>query len=171
MSSLWFGVLHPLAGLDHLCTMVMVGVLAWQLGGRALYLLPAAFATMMLVGGALGAFGVPLSLTEGGIALSIVGLGAVVALRIRLPTALAAAMVGLFAVFHGHAHGAEMPETAAALAYGLGFTLSTLGLHGAGIGLGLAVSRISGSRRTATIRTTSDPVFFTSADATSPRLG
>jgi urease accessory protein len=140
-SSFWFGVLHPLAGLDHLCTMVMVGVLAWQLGGRALYLLPAAFVAMMLFGGALGVYGVPLSLAEGGIALSMVGLGAVVALGIRLPTALAAAMVGLIAVLHGHVHGAEMPA-AAALAYGLGFTLTTLGLQAAGIVFGLTISRI-----------------------------
>lgn len=141
-SSFWFGVLHPLAGLDHLCTMVMVGVLAWQLGGRASYLLPAAFVAMMLFGGALGVYGVPLSLAEGSIALSMVGLGAMVALGIRLPTALAAAMVGLIAVLHGHVHGAEMPATAAGLAYGLGFTITTLGLQAVGIVFGRTISRI-----------------------------
>jgi urease accessory protein len=154
-SSLWLGVLHPLTGLDHLCTMVLVGFLAGQLGGRALYLLPAAFVAMMVAGGALGASGVPLSLAEAGIALSMIVLGAVVALGIRLPTTLAAAVIGLFAVFHGQAHGAEMPETAVGLAFGLGFTLATLGLLSAGIGFSFAVSRISGSWQTAAIRTTS----------------
>ena len=170
-SGLWFGILHPLAGLDHLCTMVMVGVLAWQLGGRALYLLPAAFAAMMLAGGALGSLGVLFSLAETGIALSMVGLGGIIALRIRLPTALAAATVGLFALFHGYAHGAEMPETVAGLAYGLGFTLATLGLHGAGIGFCVAVSRIGGSPRIAALRTTSVEVPATLPAAAGQVIG
>ena len=162
-SSLWLGVLHPLTGLDHLCTMVLVGFLAGQLGRRALYLLPAAFVAMMVAGGALGASGVPLSLAEPGIALSMIVLGAVVVLGIRPPTTLAAAVIGLFAVFHGQAHGAEMTETAVGLAFGLGFTLATLGLLSAGIGFSFAVRRIRGSWQTAAFRTTSGAVVCAGA--------
>ena len=133
------GFLHPLNGLDHVLAMVMVGVFAWQLGGRALWLVPATFVALMAVGGALGVAGIGLPFVEAGIALSVIVLGAVVALRVQAPVAVAMAVVGLFAIFHGHAHGAEMPETAAGLGYGLGFMLATALLHAAGIGLGFAI--------------------------------
>lgn len=133
------GFLHPLTGLDHVLAMVMVGVFAWQLGGRALWLVPATFVALMAVGGALGVAGIGLPFVEAGIALSVIVLGAVVALRVQAPVAVAMAVVGLFAIFHGHAHGAEMPETAAGLGYGLGFMLATALLHAAGIGLGFAI--------------------------------
>ena len=143
-TGLWSGLLHPLTGLDHVCTMVMVGLLAWQLGGRALYLVPGAFVTMMALGGAIGAAGISFPFAEVGIALSMVVLGAVVALGIRLPTAVAMGVVGLFAVFHGYAHGAEMPENAAGVGYGLGFMLATAVLHAAGIAIGITITHLRG---------------------------
>ena len=130
------GFLHPLTGLDHVLAMVMVGVFACQLGGRALWLLPATFVGVMALGGALGVAGIGVPFVETRIALSVIVLGAVVALRVKAPTALAMAVVGLFAIFHGHAHGSEMPENAAGAAYGLGFMLATAFLHAAGIGTG-----------------------------------
>ena len=131
------GFLHPLTGLDHVLAMVMVGVFACQLGGRALWLVPATFVGVMALGGALGVAGIGVPFVETGIALSVIVLGAVVALRVKAPTALAMAVVGLFAIFHGHAHGSEMPENAAGAAYGLGFMLATPLLHTAGIGMGV----------------------------------
>lgn len=133
------GFLHPLTGLDHVLAMVMVGVFAWQLGGRALWLVPATFVALMAVGGALGVAGIGVPFVEAGIALSVIVLGAIVALRIQAPVAVAMAVVGLFAIFHGHAHGSEMPESAAGLAYGLGFMLATALLHAAGVGLGFLI--------------------------------
>lgn len=133
------GFLHPLTGLDHVLAMVMVGVFAWQLGGRALWLVPATFVALMAVGGALGVAGIGVPFVEAGIALSVIVLGAIVALRIQAPVAVAMAVVGLFAIFHGHAHGSEMPESAAGLAYGLGFMLATALLHAGGVGLGFLI--------------------------------
>jgi len=130
------GFWHPVGGLDHVLAMVLVGMLAWQLHGRALWLVPATFVLVMAAGGALGFAGMALSLVETGIALSIVVLGAAVALRVRAPAAIALAVVGAFAVFHGYAHGAEMPARATGLAYGLGFMAATALLHLCGIGMG-----------------------------------
>jgi urease accessory protein len=135
------GFLHPVSGLDHVLAMVAVGVLAAQLGGRALWALPVAFVSMMAVGGAIGMAGTAMPFTEAAIALSIVALGAAIAFGMRLPLVATMAAVGLFAIFHGHAHGAEMPETASGLAYGAGFVLATALLHLTGIGLGLALGR------------------------------
>lgn len=135
------GFLHPLTGIDHILAMVMVGVFAWQLGGRALWLVPATFVTLMAAGGALGVAGIPVPFVEVGIALSVVVLGAVVALGLRAPLAVAMGLVGLFAICHGHAHGAEMPEDAGGLAYGVGFMLGTALLHMAGLGLGFLIGR------------------------------
>src|SRR5215207_4589987 len=102
------GFMHPLTGIDHILAMVMVGVFAWQLGGRALWLVPTTFVVIMALGGVLSITGVPVPFVEIGIALSVIVLGAVVALGIKAPVAVAMSVVGLFAVFHGHAHGAEM---------------------------------------------------------------
>jgi urease accessory protein len=143
-TGLWSGLLHPVTGLDHVFTMVIVGMLAWQLGGRALYLVPGAFVTMMALGGAIGAAGISFPFAEVGIALSMVVLGAVVALGIRLPAAIAIGMVGLFAVFHGYAHGVEMPENAAGVGYGLGFMVATAVLHTAGIAVGFTITHAGG---------------------------
>jgi urease accessory protein len=139
------GFAHPLGGLDHVLAMVAVGLYAALLGGRALWLLPAAFIAMMAFGGVLGAAGFALPYTEIGIALSVVVLGLAIALRINLPTLAAMALAGLFAVFHGHAHGAEMPD-ASGYTYAAGFMLTTALLHCAGIALGLAAGRLGGLR-------------------------
>ena len=131
------GFTHPLGGLDHVLAMVAVGLFAAQLGGRARWLVPASFATMMAVGGAAGMAGVDLPFVEAGIGLSVLALGAIVALRWNAPVPAAMSIAGFFAVFHGHAHGAEMPAGAAGLTYALGFVLATATLHGAGLALGL----------------------------------
>ncbi|HEY4920385.1 MAG TPA: HupE/UreJ family protein [Xanthobacteraceae bacterium] len=138
------GVLHPLTGLDHILAMVAVGLFAAQLGGRALWAVPASFVTVMAAAGLAGMSGIALPLTETGIALSIVALGGVIALRVSMPLAAAMAMVGFFAVFHGYAHGVETPDNASGLLYGLGFVTATALLHGLGVGIGLAVGRIQG---------------------------
>ncbi|MBX4870428.1 HupE/UreJ family protein [Rhizobium bangladeshense] len=135
------GFAHPMSGLDHVLAMVMVGVVAFQLGGRAIALLPVTFVLMMASGGALGVAGVALPYVETGIALSVVVLGIMVAINVRAPLAAALAMAGLFAVFHGHAHGAEMPEDAAGAAYAAGFMIATGLLHGAGLALGYVIGR------------------------------
>jgi urease accessory protein len=140
------GFAHPLGGLDHVLAMVAVGLLASQIGGRALWALPVAFLSMMTVGFALGFSGSSLPFVELGIALSAVAFGAAVALRRGLPLALAAGLVGVFAIFHGHAHGAEMPAEAAAFGYAAGFIGATALLHGAGLALGFGLARISAPR-------------------------
>jgi urease accessory protein len=146
------GFAHPITGLDHVLAMVMVGILAFQMGGRALWLVPTTFVVAMTLGGALGVAGVNVPFVELGIALSIIVLGAVVALGIQAPTAAAMALVGFFAIFHGHAHGSEMPETAAGIAYGVGFMIATALLHLAGIGAGFAVGRFGESDGTSFVR-------------------
>jgi len=123
---------------------VAVGLFAAQLGGRALWAVPASFVTVMAAAGLAGMSGIALPLTETGIALSIVALGGVIALRVSMPLAAAMAMVGFFAVFHGYAHGVETPDNASGLLYGLGFVTATALLHGLGVGIGLAVGRIQG---------------------------
>lgn len=132
---------HPITGLDHILAMVMVGLFACQLGGRALWLVPSTFVLVMAFGGALGIAGINVPFVEIGIALSVIVLGAVVALGVKAPIAVAMAVVGFFAIFHGHAHGAEMPEDAGGLAYGLGFVVATALLHAVGIGIGYAIGR------------------------------
>ena len=138
------GFLHPLSGLDHILAMVAVGLLAAQLGGRALWLVPASFVAAMAVAGLAAMAGVSLPMTEIGIAASVVVLGGAVALRLAMPVAAAVALVGFFAMFHGYAHGLETPETASGLLYGLGFVGATALLHGLGIGFGLAFARLDG---------------------------
>ncbi|MDT7835826.1 HupE/UreJ family protein [Aquabacterium sp. OR-4] len=133
------GMLHPLLGLDHLVAMVAVGLWGAFLGPRAVWLLPVVFPLVMAVGGVLGMAQVPLPSVEVGIAVSGIVLGLMVALAARPPLPVAALIVGAFAIFHGHAHGAELPAAANALAYSIGFVVSTGLLHVAGIGLGLLV--------------------------------
>lgn len=132
---------HPISGLDHILAMVMVGVFAWQLGGRALWLVPATFVLVMAVGGGLGVAGINVPFVEAGIALSVVVLGAAVAFGVKAPVAIVMALVGMFAVFHGYAHGAEMPENAGGLAYAVGFISATAVLHLAGIGIGFLIGK------------------------------
>jgi urease accessory protein len=131
------GFAHPLGGFDHLLAMLAVGLWASQLGGRALWAVPAAFVAMMVGGAVAGWAGVPVPGVEPAIALSLLVLGLVVTTATRLPVALGAALVGVFALFHGHAHGAELPQAASALAYGGGFVAATALLHGLGLAVGL----------------------------------
>ncbi|QOF69464.1 HupE/UreJ family protein [Aminobacter sp. SR38] len=146
------GFAHPLGGLDHVLAMVMVGLLASQLGGRARWLVPASFVAVIVLGGALGLAGIAVPSVELGIGLSIVVLGGVVAFNLRAGVAAAMALVGFFAVFHGYAHGAEMPESASGLSYGLGFVLATATLHAAGLGLGLLLDGKGGARGALLVR-------------------
>jgi urease accessory protein len=133
------GFMHPLGGLDHQLAMILVGIFAYQLGGRALWLVPLTFVAVMAFGGFLGIAGIPAPFVELGIALSVVALGAIVAFGVKAPVALAMGIVGLFAIFHGHAHGSEMPMDAFGLDYGLGFMLATTVLHAVGIGIGFVI--------------------------------
>jgi urease accessory protein len=138
--SLMSGFMHPLGGVDHIIAMVAVGVLAARLGGRALWLVPTSFVAAMAVAGVAGMAGVGLPYAETGIAVSVVVLGAIVAFRVAMPVAVAMGLVAFFAVFHGYAHGAEMPAAISGLAYGVGFVAATTMLHGIGLGLGLAIA-------------------------------
>lgn len=135
------GFAHPMSGLDHAFAMVMVGVFAFQLGGHATWLVPTTFVLVMALGGALGAASIAVPFVEIGIALSVVVLGAVVALNVKAPLAAALGVIGVFAIFHGHAHGAEMPENAAGAAYAAGFMIATALLHIAGLALGYVIGR------------------------------
>ncbi len=130
------GFTHPLLGWDHIAAMVAVGLLGSVLGPPALVLLPIVFPLVMAFGGALGVTGVSLPGVEVGIALSAVVLGLMVAAGRDMPLWLAIIVVGAFAVFHGHAHGTELPLAADAVAYGIGFVIGTGLLHLAGIGIG-----------------------------------
>jgi urease accessory protein len=143
------GFWHPIGGLDHVLAMVAVGAFAVRLGGRALWLVPAAFVAMMAAGGFAGMERIQLPFVEIGIAVSVVVLGLSVAFQWKLPVAAASALVGLFATFHGYAHGSEMPVDASGLGYAAGFMLATASLHVAGIGVGLAVGRIGDRSRLA----------------------
>jgi urease accessory protein len=142
-SGFMHGFMHPLGGLDHQLAMILVGIFAYQLGGRALWLVPLTFVGVMALGGFLGVAGVRVPFIEAGIALSIIVLGAIVAFGARIPVAVAMGIVGLFAIFHGHAHGSEMPLDASGVAYGLGFMLATAILHAVGIGIGFLIGMTS----------------------------
>ncbi len=133
------GFSHPLTGLDHIVAMVAVGLWGAFLGGRAMWTLPVVFPVVMALGGALGVLGMPLPGVETGIALSGVILGAMVALAAKPPLWVAAVIVGIFAIFHGHAHGTEIPAAANAITFATGFVVSTGLLHLAGISFGLLV--------------------------------
>jgi urease accessory protein len=135
------GFAHPMAGLDHILAMVAVGLWAAQIGGKALWLVPGAFVLAMAGSSVWGHFGLPLPGVEQGILASDFGLGLLILVATRLPLAASMGIVGVLALFHGYAHGAEMPETVSGLTYGAGFILSTAGLHLLGIGLGLAIDR------------------------------
>jgi urease accessory protein len=130
------GFVHPFSGLDHILAMVAVGAWAAQTGRPALWVLPAAFPLAMAAGGLLGVAGVPVPGIESGIAVSVLVLGLLIAVRAKPPLALSVALVALFAVFHGHAHGAELPQAASPVLYGLGFVAATAMLHLIGLGIG-----------------------------------
>jgi urease accessory protein len=141
------GFLHPLGGVDHIIAMVAVGLLAARLGGRALWLVPSSFVLAMAAAGIAGMAGIVLPYAEAGIAISVVVLGVVAVFGLAMPVAAAMGLVAFFAVFHGYAHGIEMPETASGLAYGAGFVAATALLHAAGIGIGLAIGSKAFARR------------------------
>ena len=130
------GFLHPLSGWDHILAMVAVGLWGAQLGAPAIWVLPVAFPLVMAIGGMLGLLGVPIPGIEYGIAASAIALGAAVAFEARPPLVVAAAIVGFFAIFHGHAHGTELPPGQSALLYSMGFVMATGCLHAAGIAIG-----------------------------------
>lgn len=140
-SSFTAGFSHPLSGLDHMTVMIAVGLWAALKGGKAIWAWPLAFVGVMLVGGALGMLHVPVPFVEPGILASVVALGLLVALAVDLPVSAGIAIIGLFALFHGHAHGTEVPENASGLEYMAGFAIATALLHAVGIaaalGLGL----------------------------------
>jgi urease accessory protein len=140
------GMSHPVGGVDHVLAMVAVGLLAALMGGRALWLVPTSFVAMMALGGALGMAGIGIPFVEIGIALSVVVFGAAVAWRADMSVLAAATVAGLFAICHGQVHGAEIPDTASGFEYGIGFVLAAALLHVTGIGLGLALGRLSEHR-------------------------
>jgi urease accessory protein len=131
------GLHHPISGLDHILAMVAVGLWGAQLGAPAIWLLPVTFPMVMAFGGMLGLMGVPLPGVEVGIALSGIVLGVAVLAEWRPPLWAAAIVVGMFAIFHGHAHGTELPAGASGMLYSLGFVMATGLLHAAGITAGL----------------------------------
>jgi urease accessory protein len=131
------GLWHPISGLDHVLAMISVGLWGAQLGAPAVWLLPVTFPLVMALGGFLGLIGIPLPGVEIGVALSTLMLGLMVAWEIRPSVAVAAILVGGFAIFHGHAHGTELPPGASGLAYSIGFVVATGCLHLVGIAFGL----------------------------------
>jgi urease accessory protein len=133
------GLMHPVLGLDHVIAMVAVGLWGAFLGRPAIWILPIVFPMVMAFGGAMGVIGIPIPSVETGIAVSAIVLGAMVALALRPPIWVAAVIVGAFAIFHGHAHGTELPDAASPLAFSLGFVIATGFLHLCGIAFGILV--------------------------------
>lgn len=133
------GFLHPLTGVDHIVAMVAVGIWGAFLGAPAMWLLPVIFPLVMAFGGALGILGLPLPGVEAAIALSGIVLGLMIVLTARPPLWVASLLVGFFAIFHGYAHGAELPQAANAMTYALGFVIATGLLHLGGIAIGLLI--------------------------------
>ncbi|MEM6186947.1 HupE/UreJ family protein [Shewanella vaxholmensis] len=140
------GFNHPVLGFDHLLAMLSVGMLSTQLGGRAIWTVPLAFVTFMLVGGILGLYAIAVPFVEIGIALSVLLLGLAIAFDRQIPLLFAMPFVGVFAIFHGHAHGAEMPELASPVLYALGFLFGTAVIHLGGVMIGLGMQRMTGQR-------------------------
>ena len=143
------GWAHPFMGLDHLLAMVAVGIWAAQLGGRHLLLLPAIFVATMASGAVAGTYGLPLPQVEGMVALSVLVLGLLVALALNTRWVWPVSLVALFALFHGHAHGTEMPEFSAPWLYFAGFTIATAALHAIGVATGTALKTRPGILRAA----------------------
>ncbi len=131
------GLSHPVLGVDHLLAMVCVGILSAQMGGKATWTVPLTFIGIMLIGGILGISGVPFFSVELGIGLSVVALGIALAADKTLPIFSAMSFVGFFAIFHGHAHGTEMPTLMQPVYYALGFICGTAAIHLCGVAVGL----------------------------------
>lgn len=130
------GLVHPVLGYDHLLAMLSVGILSAQIGGRAIWTVPATFVSVMAVGGILGLIDIGLTTTELGIAVSLVILGLVIAAERRISVLVAMIGVGFFAIFHGYAHGSEVPKTAEPFLYALGFLTGTALIHITGVVIG-----------------------------------
>lgn len=140
------GFTHPIFGIDHVVAMVAVGLWGAQLGNPAIWILPVTFPLVMALGGLLGSLGIGIPFVEVGIALSAVALGLMVTLAVRPPLWVAGMLVGVFAIFHGHAHGAEMPQSANILWFAIGFVIATGCLHLAGIAIGTVNRWPAGAR-------------------------
>ena len=140
-SGFMYGLAHPAGGLDHVCAMLAVGLWAAHAGGRSVWVVPLTFIGVMALGGALLLLGLGLPFVEPGIALSVLLLGVLIAASVRLPLWLGSSMVGLFALWHGYAHGAELPQLASGIGYAPGFMLATALLHAAGIASVLGMRR------------------------------
>jgi len=130
------GLTHPVLGADHFLAMVSVGIVSAQIGGRAIWTVPGTFVAVMAFGGLLGYLDVGMTAIEAGIAISVLALGLAIAADRRLPISLVMTTVGFFAIFHGYAHGAEMPTVANAVTYSIGFMTGTAALHIAGVIIG-----------------------------------
>jgi urease accessory protein len=136
------GFTHPIGGADHVLAMVAVGLWAAQLGGRARWIVPGAFLGAMVLAGALGIAGVTLPLVEAGVLASVLVLGVLITASLSVPAAVGSLLVAAFAVFHGHAHGTEMPLALGGLAYSAGFAAATAFLHASGITAGVLLKAL-----------------------------
>jgi len=136
------GLFHPALGLDHLLAMLSVGILSAQIGGRAIWYVPATFVLVMIVGGIMGMKGIALPFVEAGIAISVLVLGIALAAEKYIPVWVAVVSVGIFGVFHGHAHGTEMPMIANPWLYGMGFVTGTAIIHLVGVYVGFGFKRL-----------------------------
>lgn len=141
LTGLLAGFLHPLTGLDHLVAMLAVGIWGAQRGGKAVWMLPAAFPLIMVIGGFLALVGLQLPAVELGIALSVLCLGLAIACAWRPAEYVMLFPIAVFAIFHGWAHGAELPHEANPALYAAGFVVATGSIHVAGVGLGLALNK------------------------------
>jgi urease accessory protein len=146
VSGLGAGFAHPIGGADHILAMVAVGLWATQIGGRALWAVPLSFVGMMIIGAFVGLQGVALPFIEEGILVSVVVLGALIGMRVTLPVVASSFIVGLFAIFHGYAHGAEMPLDVGGMEYATGFVLATAVLHVIGIVASMAMHKFSNAK-------------------------
>lgn len=146
ISGFTVGFFHPIGGADHILAMFAVGLWAAQIGGRALWVVPLSFICMMVVGAGLGMNGINIAFVENAILVSVLVLGAMIAFSIKMPLFFSSSIVGLFAIFHGAAHGGEMPLTVNGAEYGAGFVLATAMLHAGGIALGLIAHNFAQSK-------------------------
>jgi urease accessory protein len=143
---LFQGIRHPFLGLDHLCAMLAVGLWAAQRGGGAKWAVPLGFLGVMALAGIIGMVGVPVPFVETGIVVSVLVLGILIAASVQLPLAASIFIVGLFAIFHGHAHGAEMPAGLSGFSYAAGFLIATTTLYACGIALGIVIQKLAPPR-------------------------
>jgi len=137
------GFSHPVLGFDHLLAMLSVGILSAQMGGKAIWQVPATFVAVMFVGGVLGINGVHMVSVELGIVCSVLALGIAIATEKKFPAFIAMMFVGFFAIFHGHAHGAEMPYLAEPMLYACGFVAGTGMIHITGVLIGVITQKLS----------------------------